>query len=420
MKEQQGVFEKFYKRIRKEAIIKSLLIALIVSLVVYCALVMVSWLTHQNWLFWTAIGIFAACFAGLTVLCYLKMRPTRKELARRIDSQLGLEERAVTMTELEGDDSFMAQCQREDAKLYLEQSSPKRLAVAVPVIATVLAMIMIPGGVAVTTVTGLAMSGKIDDPGSTIIGIVERPEPEVFYNVVYRSYGVDAIGDVSASLGEGMMLAILTGEDEGGLIDGEPDQYIIEGGNAAPVNAICTDDDYAFLGWYCGNFLNLGGEDVEVSNIAFLNSAYLDTQTGPYRQDLEIYPNGENATVDEEGNITITYNALFLRLSEDEGSEGGWGDEEEDEEVPSDAPDEGEESDPQPKPGDSENNGKPGEGDGAGSGNGMNNTVVDGNQQYDERVDEFYQRYLDLLASGQEIPEYLKKIIETSYGIDVD
>ena len=45
------------------------------------------------------------------------------------------------------------------------------------------------------------------------------------------------------------------------------------------------------------------------------------------------------------------------------------------------------------------------------------NQVIDDDQYYRDRYEEYYNQAMEILASGGEVPQYLKDIIESYYGI---
>ena len=108
------LFKKYYRRIAKEGFLKSILSGLVVGFLAMLLTAGLFW-----YMGWKAVWICGIVGCALTALAtYLfyrfKFQPTTKAIAKRID-ELGLEERILTMTELEGDESYIAMKQREDA-----------------------------------------------------------------------------------------------------------------------------------------------------------------------------------------------------------------------------------------------------------------------------------------------------------------
>ena len=219
---QKGIFDSYYARLSKEGFIKSLLCGLGVAAGVLCVVAFGLWMSGAKG-FWIAIIAWAAALFIATPLFYfVKFRPTTKEMAKRVD-MLGLEERILTMTELEGDDSFIAMKQREDAKNALAKvnASLLKFAVSVPLIIAVCAVTVLGSGL--TTVSALADAGVIQ-PGKDILddGKVE------FVDVVYS---VD--------------------DDMHGFIEGDFIQRVEKGGDCVGVLAV-AEDGWVFKKWSDG------------------------------------------------------------------------------------------------------------------------------------------------------------------------
>lgn len=219
---QKGIFDSYYARLSKEGFVKSLLCGLGVAAGVLCVVAFGLWMSGAKG-FWIAIIAWAAALFIATPLFYfVKFRPTTKEMAKRVD-MLGLEERILTMTELEGDDSFIAMKQREDAKNALAKvnASLLKFAVSVPLIIAVCAVTVLGSGL--TTVSALADAGVIK-PGKDILddGKVE------FVDVVYS---VD--------------------DDMHGFIEGDFIQRVEKGGDCVGVLAV-AEDGWVFKKWSDG------------------------------------------------------------------------------------------------------------------------------------------------------------------------
>ena len=123
------LFDKYYSRLAREGMLKALFCGLIVGFAVNFAVAFTAWYYGWNGLWW-ALGAWVVVTAATTPLFYIKkFKPSAKEVAERLD-RLGLEERMITMTELEQDDSYIAFRQREDAKLQLEAVERKRIKLA--------------------------------------------------------------------------------------------------------------------------------------------------------------------------------------------------------------------------------------------------------------------------------------------------
>ena len=119
-------FKKYHTKLKLEAILKSLLLGLIIGSSAAFVMAATAWFVGFNGL-WIAIGILVAVTAASTTLFYLKkFKLTAEGNARRLD-RYGLEERLITMVEYDGDDSYIAKAQREDAKAELEKFEANRI-----------------------------------------------------------------------------------------------------------------------------------------------------------------------------------------------------------------------------------------------------------------------------------------------------
>ena len=224
MKNKQTL-QQFRNRVLAQSLLKSGLFGLLIGCCAAFLMAFISWFVGFNGGLWLSIGILVSVTAGSGALLYFtKFRVTNSLLARRID-MLGLDERIVTMMELENDDSYIAQLQREDARKKLVTVSPKQLKFKMAKknnASIVTAAIIAP---AMMVICGL-MAGGFLSSGLDLINpsANERPEIEIEYVV-----------------------------EEGGTIDGEEFQIIYKGEDATPVMAI-ADDGWVFVGWDDGAF----------------------------------------------------------------------------------------------------------------------------------------------------------------------
>ena len=217
-------FKDYNARLNKEAFLKSLICGLIIGFSALLVSATVFWLTAFNQT-WLCALIWAAATAGTTpIFYYKKFRPSVRETAKRID-QLGLEERILTMAQLEGDNSYIAVRQREDAMRALATVNAKliKFVVSVPLIVT-LAIVGV-SGTGMVTVAALSAAGLLDS-GKDIIEEVVLPEPEE-YEITYDVKGA-------------------------GMIEGDIFQIVQEGKNATGVMAV-PDDEWVFVEWSDGS-----------------------------------------------------------------------------------------------------------------------------------------------------------------------
>lgn len=226
MKEKQ--FQRYFRRLSVEGILRALLLALASGA---CATVVSGIVT---WFYVTeniglSLGINVGVFLAATVLFapvwyFVFFRPTVGKSAQRID-RLGLEERMITMVELQGEDSIIAKLQREDAKQNLQKVAPRQLKLRIPKKILVFLLIAFVCGAGATTVAALGAAGYIYSGYETMDAIIPE-EPPVYVNVVYLS-------------------------TDGGLVEGEFDQRIVLGENTSEVLAV-AEDGFEFVQWSDG------------------------------------------------------------------------------------------------------------------------------------------------------------------------
>ncbi len=339
------LFNRYYKRLMFHGMIKALFLGLIVGFIGLLVSSLVFWILGYK-LLWLCLTVFAALTLITTPICYFVFyRPNTKEIATRID-ECGLEERMITMTELEGDDSFIARMQREDALKALNTVDAKLLKfiVSVPVL-IVLGCTCILGASA-AVVEGLYQTGVIE-PGNKVISTPENPP--VFYEVSY-----DVKGD--------------------GEILGEITQNIQEGHNSDLVEAVALEG-YTFVKWTDKDGNEVGDE--------------------PARFEL-------NVTSD------ITLIAEFQETSYDNnGSDGEEGDEGEEGDDGDDGDNDGEgkpkKDGKNGKDGKSDQNGENQPSNGAGSQYEENNQVIDGKVYYGDEYDSARDDAMDDMSGNNSI-----------------
>ena len=218
-------FARFSRRLTTEGLLKALLIVLAISFSIVFVVAAVAWYTESNVL-WLCIGIVAAiALIGIPVIYFAFYRPTIQSNARRID-RLGLEERMVTMVELENDDSILSRLQREDAQKRLAEADEKQMKICVSRGLIVSASVATILGIAMATLSTLAAMGFIMSGAELMDPLI--PDPPVQY--VYIEYVVD----------------------EGGYIEGEEYQEIVLGESGTEVMAV-AEEGWIFEGWTDGD-----------------------------------------------------------------------------------------------------------------------------------------------------------------------
>ena len=353
----EKVFKKYYSRMAKEGMLNAFILAFADGCVALFGASLVFWLTDFKYP-WIGFIIMAIVTAGFTpLLYYTKFRPSKKMIAKRVDA-LGLEERLLTMAQLEGDDSFIAKRQREDAHAAIENVSSKLVKIVVSIPLIVLASISMVLGGGMSTVSILSSLGVIES-GKDIIVDVVTPDP-VTYEVEF------------VEMGEG-------------VIDGEIFQIIEEGGTIEEVIAI-PEDEWYLVGWTW----EIDGVEYEL------------TETDVFFV--------EGLTVNQ--NITIT--AVFSELSESDGQGDGEGEEgESDEQEPQESESEEGKDSEGDQEGEQDNppSDQPG-GDQAGGKSDPHHTVFDGETDYGGEVyDNAVEDAMNDVQGNDDIPDDWKDII---------
>ncbi len=217
-------FNEYKSKLTFEAILRSALCGIAIGFGLGLLLGLIFWLVGVD-LFWILIVATIAVAAASGVLFYLfRFRPNDLSNARRLDS-LGLEERLITMVELDGQDSFMAKIQREDAKISLSRIDKKQLKIKISRRIIALAASAFVLGTGIVTVNVLAHYGFIRF-GSEIIEEIIEDEFTEYVTVEYEA-------------------------DDGGTIDGDDVQDIVKGTSTTTVTAI-ADEGYMFKEWSDG------------------------------------------------------------------------------------------------------------------------------------------------------------------------
>ena len=335
--------KQYHDKLSLESWVKSGLCGLSVGFGTMFISALAFWMTLPKY-FWIAPIIFAVVSVAATVVFYYALyKPSALKTARRIDD-LGLEERLLTMTHLEGDDSYIARRQREDALAALNSINANLLkfAIAAPmIVATSVTAVL---GAGMVTVTGLAANGVLKS-GSEIL---EDVTPPIQYEITYEA-------------------------GEGGMIEGDMFQIVIEGENATGVMAVPESEEYIFVEWS-------------------------DGVRSDYREDVNV-----------KESFTVT--AIFQYVENgDEEQDPGEGEE------PSDKPGE-EEGNPQPadKPGDPTEE-KPGDNAEAGGRYEAQNQIRDGETYYGDEYEDAFKETMEEVSQDGDISEGQKDIIGDYFG----
>ena len=224
-----SIFKQYQQRLEREGWLKSFLWGLLVGFISLFVSAAIIWFVGWETKWWIptllCIGVLLVTTGAATAIFYFTIfRPTEKEVARRVDD-LGLYERILTMTQLEGEESYIAKKQREDALKALNSVNPKLIKFALSTSLIVATAIVGVLGMGMTTITALSAEGIVQG-GDTIVEELVTPEPPSF-EVVYEVYE-----------GEGM-------------IEGEFFQLVEFGKDATAVLAV-PDDGWMFVMWSDG------------------------------------------------------------------------------------------------------------------------------------------------------------------------
>lgn len=377
----ESLFEQYRKRLMRNGIIKSLIFALIVGFAVDGLVALITWFVADMTV-GTVLGIsiglgVVAIAASAPVFYFLFFRPTTYQIAQRLD-ELGLEERMITMCELEQDPSYLAMKQRDDAQAKLRGVNAKSLKITVSMLMIVLLIVSFVFAVGFTTVSALAATDVITKGND--IGKDDNDGIIDDYNYFTVRY------------------MILSGN---GVIEGETTQIVEKGNNTTQVTAV-PDEGYAFYKWTDESGEEILGVSETRMEFNVQNDINLYAVFEPIEPDESDSNNGETEPGDGDG-------------ESDNGSEGegegdaGEGDSQGGENNSGDNGDQDSDnkSDDNDKK-DENSSDNPGEGAGEG-GSHQNNNVIDGEHDYQDEFDR--KQHQDDLANDDTIPDDLKDIL---------
>lgn len=401
------VFKKYYKKIGRESILKALLCGLTIGFSLMFVCIAASWLAGFKAGIYIGLGLFVAATAIATPLFYtFRFRPTTKKIAQRIDT-LGLEERILTMAELENDDSFIAMKQREDALKAMKSVSSEmlKIAVSVPLIAAV--------AISATLGTGMTVAAAVAPDGGKhfVDGLKEKHTYEITYTVEGKGWVIDFTKKENAALIAAMKERAQQREIDKAngkeVTEDEtlPDTFqnrlgivytaIDETAQATIVLDGANYEDTTYT------FEVTEGEEFGVKLMALPQKGYVfvgwsDGVTSPYREDME-------------ATATKTVTATFEEVTDPGG--GSKNDGQEQGEEPGDA--------------DSGNGSSSSSGDGSGDGNNNNtsnsngegskaapaNQIINGETYYGDVFEDAYREMLERMKNNNSLSEAEKKAI---------
>lgn len=129
--EEAKLLKKFEKKLKLEAIMKSILIGFVCGFALCIPISIISFIASFNTI-WISLGVLVAATAGFAVLAYMKYYKTSlKKTASRVDG-VGLEERMITMLEFADRDDAIVARQRADAREALTKVEPKHVKIPFP------------------------------------------------------------------------------------------------------------------------------------------------------------------------------------------------------------------------------------------------------------------------------------------------
>ena len=205
--------------------LKALLVGVIAGFAANFIFALVTAFFTEYFDYWYLLAIGVGFGVGLIVgviVYFTAFRPDTKKVARRIDS-LGLEERLITMTELENDDSYIARRQREDAKEQLKKFDFKSIKFVVARSLIIAAIIVGVFGISMTTVNALVQNEIIPEGDGNVFNPSEIDDQPIL--VLYE-----------------------VSDDTTGWIDGVIEQVVDVGGSTTPVTAVAAEG-YIFMYW---------------------------------------------------------------------------------------------------------------------------------------------------------------------------
>ena len=371
------LFKKHYHRLVLEGLIKAGLVGLAIGFGANFLAAAFAWLFDFGGI-WFAIGVGIGVAVISTVLLYfLKFKPTEREVAARVD-RLGLEERMITMLELEREDSYIANLQRENAREHLKSVENRRIRIRIGRLVVAMTVAAAVLGSTMTTVVGLA-ENDIIPPGPEVI----LPDDPLL-NYIPVTYLVEG--------------------DEGGEIEGETDQLVAPGEDATPVVAV-AEDGWMFIGWDDGlETTERIDRNITEERVIFAIFEEIIDGDGEDGEDAEGGPQGG-----EEGDKAddLPAGGEAAADSEQNGDAGDKGD------------GSGSDGDSDGGQGSTEDEGE-GKGDGQGVGAGGkwedSNQFIDGKTYYRDYLDMYYQMALEIFEQNGEIPPELREFFETYYN----
>lgn len=373
---QKSFFQKHHKRLVTEAILRAALCGLLVGSCASFLAALAAWYyDFGGILFTVAVGLGFGLVTAV-VLYFAKFKPSVEELAYRVD-RLGLEERMITMLQLQQDDSVMARLQRENAQEHLKDVEDRKLRMRLPKVVSTLAVVALVLAVGMNAVVALA-EGDILPPGAEVLN-PEDPMAE-YLEITYMA-------------------------GEGGEIEGETNQLLLPGEDALPVVAV-AEDGWVFVGWDDGA-KNPERQDKNVTSGALYTATF--QQIGEDGEDGDEGQDGQNGNGSNEGDQAqdLPAGGDSNTNTDNAGEAGNQGS--------------GQGSDASNQGGSQGEGQEQGEGKGDGKGEGAGgkwddaNKFIDGEQYYREQLDYYYELAKQIFEENGEIPPELREFFENYF-----
>ena len=262
----EKIFNKFYKRLRLEGMLRALIIALIPSLAIAIALSVAFFILDIN-LMWITLIVFLATALILFIgLYFIKYRPKEKDVARRVDLE-GLKERAITMVSNKDNNSLMAELQRKDTIKALNEASKIKLKLQIKKAPAIIMLVMLAMATISATLATLSLNGYLK-------GYEEIVSPENGYVEIRYKAGL------------------------GGKIIGEEIQRLKKDELGHEVMAK-PDRGYIFIGWSDGNNEPVRSDSAKEANVLEANFMELNKAlaSGAIKDDM--LPNKEDSNKED-------------------------------------------------------------------------------------------------------------------------
>ncbi len=350
--------KKFRQRIVRNALIKTFLCAAVIACGVLIVSALASWIFGFQAGIWLSVGLFVGSFAAAFTLFYLfKFRPSDKDVARAVDS-LGLEERLVTMMELEGDESYIARIQRADAKAALAKADHTLLKVTASVALLVAVGVSAVFGIGALTVDSLYSAGVI--PSAVALAETHKTNSRSFT----LKYNAKSGGKIYYLV-------------DGALGDEVEDAIVVAQGEDAPAIIAYPDNGYVFTGWSDGKY-DPYRQERAVANSLSLNATFEKVSLAP-----DLLEDGDPNSDSNNNNNNNNNNPPPNDMPPDDGD------------------------------GDGDNFQNAPDGSGQAS---DNNMVNNGSTYYGDEYDGAYNDTLDRLGDGSDIPDNLQGGINDYMG----